>query len=110
MDLLRRRFLALADSSRLLALLLLEAEGELCLCQLQEVLELAPSTVSRHMQLLKDTGFVASRKDGRWVHFRLESDLDSRWLELVHTSKTARKLLKEKRHALKTSTCITGAS
>jgi DNA-binding transcriptional ArsR family regulator len=50
MDLLRRRFLALADSSRLLALLLLEAEGELCLCQLQEVLELAPSTVSRHMQ------------------------------------------------------------
>ncbi len=110
MDLLRKRFLALADGSRLLALLLLEAEGELCLCQLQEVLDLAPSTVSRHMQLLKDTGFVSSRKDGRWVHFRLQPELDQRWLELIHDDKAARRLLKEKRLALKAGTCITGVS
>ena len=45
--------------------------GELCLCQVIEMLGLAPSTVSKHMAILRQAGLVASRKDGRWTFFRL---------------------------------------
>jgi len=61
---------ALSDQGRLRALLLLR-NGELCLCQIIEILELAPSTVSKHMSILKQAGLVESRKEERWNYFRL---------------------------------------
>lgn len=62
-------FKALADENRLRALLALH-EGELCVCQIVEFLGLAPSTVSKHMAILKQAGLVASRKSGRWVYYQ----------------------------------------
>lgn len=61
---------ALADETRLRALGLLKP-GELCLCQLIEIIGLAPSTMSKHMQLLVDAGLVEQRKSGRWRYYRL---------------------------------------
>ena len=61
---------ALADSSRVRALALL-VHGELCLCELIQVLGLAPSTVSRHMSELHRAGLIARRKEGRWQFYRL---------------------------------------
>lgn len=61
---------ALADETRLRALAAL-GDGELCLCQLIEVLGLAPSTVSKHMTLLQQAGLVHRRKEGRWHFYRL---------------------------------------
>lgn len=61
---------ALADETRLRALAALGA-GELCLCQLIEVLGLAPSTVSKHMSLLHQAGLLERRKEGRWHFYRL---------------------------------------
>jgi DNA-binding transcriptional ArsR family regulator len=56
--------------------------GELCVCQITEVLKLAPSTVSAHLKELKQAGLVSERKDGKWVHFRLVDDENSRsWIE-----------------------------
>lgn len=56
--------------------------GELCLCQITEVLKLAPSTVSLHIKELKRAGLVSERKEGRWVHFTLSDDEHARrWLE-----------------------------
>lgn len=48
--------------------------GELCVCQLLELLELAPSTVSKHMAVLYQAGLVETRKDGRWVYYRLPKE------------------------------------
>ena len=45
--------------------------GELCVCQMTAVLELAASTVSAHLADLKRAGLVEERKDGRWVFHRL---------------------------------------
>jgi len=45
--------------------------GELCVCQIMEVLGLAPSTVSKHLSILSTAGLVDSRKDGRWAYYRL---------------------------------------
>ncbi len=61
---------ALADESRLRALMAL-AGGELCLCQIISVLELAPATVSKHMSLLYAAGLVDRRKQGKWHYYRL---------------------------------------
>lgn len=64
---------ALSDETRLRALLALRLR-ELCLCQVTELLELASSTVSKHLSLLKQAGLVESRKEGRWIHYRLVDD------------------------------------
>ena len=61
---------ALADENRVRLLLALR-RGELCACQLTELLQLAPSTVSKHLFLLKHAGLVESRKEGRWIFFKL---------------------------------------
>jgi DNA-binding transcriptional ArsR family regulator len=61
---------ALADLQRLRILRMLEP-GELCVCQILEVLALAPSTVSKHLSILNAAGLVDSRKEGRWMYYRL---------------------------------------
>lgn len=61
---------ALSDQARVRALLALR-DGELCLCQIIDALGLAPSTVSRHMDVLFQAGLVRRRKDGKWHYFQL---------------------------------------
>jgi DNA-binding transcriptional ArsR family regulator len=61
---------ALSDESRVRALLALTG-GELCVCQIIEMLGLAPSTVSKHMTVLRQARLVELRKDGRWMYYRL---------------------------------------
>ncbi|MEC9374384.1 MAG: metalloregulator ArsR/SmtB family transcription factor [Planctomycetota bacterium] len=61
---------ALSDGSRL-RLLAACRRGELCVCQLAALIGCAMSTVSRHLSILKDAGLVESRKEGRWMHYRL---------------------------------------
>jgi len=63
---------ALADENRVRALLSLR-EGELCVCQIIELLNLAPSTVSKHMTILKQARLVETTKRGRWVYYRLSN-------------------------------------
>lgn len=60
---------ALSDQNRLRALLAL-GDQEVCVCQLIELLQLAPSTVSKHMSILKQAGLVKGQKRGRWMYYR----------------------------------------
>lgn len=64
-------FKALADETRLRIIALL-TEGELCVCDIVAVLELPQSTVSRHLSYLKNAGWVIDRRQGLWVHYRLQ--------------------------------------
>jgi ArsR family transcriptional regulator, arsenate/arsenite/antimonite-responsive transcriptional repressor len=61
---------ALADENRVRMLLCLRNK-ELCLCQIIELMDLAPSTVSKHMSILRQARLVDSRKEGRWQYYRL---------------------------------------
>ena len=61
---------ALADGNRLRILMALR-DGELCVCQIVELLQLAPSTTSKHMSILRQAHLVEARKDGRWMYYRL---------------------------------------
>ena len=70
-----RLFAALSDENRLRLVFALR-HGELCVCQLVALLELAPSTVSKHLSVLRDAGLVEARKEGRWVYYRLAARAD----------------------------------
>jgi DNA-binding transcriptional ArsR family regulator len=67
---------ALADENRVRVLLALRG-GELCACQITELFGLAPSTMSKHLAILQQAGLIDSRKDGRWVYFRLRHEAPS---------------------------------
>jgi len=64
---------ALSSDTRVRALMLLR-NGELCLCQIIDVLGLAPSTVSKHLTVMSEAGLVEWRKEGRWRYYRLAND------------------------------------
>ena len=61
---------ALADENRVRTLLALR-QRELCVCQITELFGLAPSTMSKHLSILFQAGLVQSRKDGRWIYYKL---------------------------------------
>ena len=78
---------ALADENRIRVLMALRG-GELCACQITELFGLAPSTMSKHLSVLYQAGLVESRKDGRWIYYRLPRNGEVpgvreaiRWLE-----------------------------
>lgn len=61
---------ALAEPNRLRLLMCLDKQ-ELCVCNLVDLIQLADSTVSKHMSILRQAGLVEMRKKGRWVYYRL---------------------------------------
>lgn len=64
---------AVGDPTRTRILKLLE-DGGLCVCQVQAVLGLAPSTVSKHLTILKIAGLVEDRRDGKWIEYGLTDE------------------------------------
>jgi len=71
------RFKALGHPARLRILAVLR-DGELCVCQVTALLQLAPSTVSAHLAELRRAGFLTERRDGRWVYYGLAAGRDAR--------------------------------
>jgi ArsR family transcriptional regulator len=64
---------ALSDENRVRMLRALDGR-ELCVCQIIELLGLAPSTVSKHMSILANARLVEGRQEGRWRFYRLAGD------------------------------------
>lgn len=60
---------ALADTNRVRIFCVLRGQ-ELCVCQIIEMLGLAPSTVSKHLSILRQARLVQDRKEGRWMYYR----------------------------------------
>lgn len=76
-DTIRKTGRALSDPNRVRILLALMKKGDLCVCDLTDMLGLAGATVSRHAAILLEVGLVETRKDGRWVHYRIARGADS---------------------------------
>ena len=64
-------FKALGDNNRLRIVCML-AVRELCVCEINAVLNISMSTISSHLKVLRNAGIVKSRKDGRWIIYRLD--------------------------------------
>jgi ArsR family transcriptional regulator, arsenate/arsenite/antimonite-responsive transcriptional repressor len=63
-------FLALADNTRL-RLLNLMGEQEVCVCYFVEILGAPQPKISRHLAYLRNAGLVLSRRQGKWMHYRI---------------------------------------
>ncbi len=68
---------ALADETRLriINILLLK---ELCVCELQEILDMSEPRISRHLRILKEAGLVSYRVKGKWVFYSIQEKLRSK--------------------------------
>ena len=88
---------ALGDENRLKIIGLLTG-GELCACRILEKLDITQPTLSHHIKILCECGLVNARRDGKWMHYSLNSIL-MRWnvaqkincgkdLHVIKTAKT----------------------
>lgn len=75
MDAAVKQFKALSDSGRLRILAML-AVRPMCVCEITAVLGLAVSTVSKHLSILKDAGFITDVKDQKWVVYSLNRQVE----------------------------------
>ncbi len=96
---------ALADLNRIRILCALTENGELCVCQIQEFLSLAPSSTSKHLSLLAQAGLLSVRKEGRWAWYSINEDEMPRESGDVHAWLTKQagkeKVIREDRKILK---------
>ncbi len=67
-------FKGLSDPIRLRIIHLLCQKGELCVCHLTDALVLPQSTVSRHLNTLRNCGLVVAERRGAWVYYQIKAD------------------------------------
>lgn len=79
-------FKALGDPVRLRLFALLAAGDEVCVCHLTEALQLPQSTVSRHLAVLRNAGLVDTRRDGKWIHYRLTGGMTHELTAIVRNN------------------------
>jgi ArsR family transcriptional regulator len=82
MESVDRVFAALSDRLRLRCVLLLAREGELCVCELVDALDVVQPKISRHLATLRTAGIVVARREAQWLHYRLDPDR-SAWLDRI---------------------------
>ncbi len=95
---------ALSDRNRVRAVVAC-LSGELCVCQIVELLALAPSTVSKHLWILRQAGLLEGRKEGRWIYYRTPAEakpIARHALELLAAAATGDREVAEDRKRLKT--------
>lgn len=66
-------FKALCDENRVIILKRL-LTGEKCACVLLDDMHITQPTLSHHMKILCDSGIVAARKEGKWMHYSISKD------------------------------------
>src|ERR1700749_760924 len=69
-------FQALGDNTRI-RLLNLMGEQEVCVCYFVEILQQSQPKVSRHLAYLRNAGIVSARREGKWMHYRIEAPADA---------------------------------
>jgi ArsR family transcriptional regulator, arsenate/arsenite/antimonite-responsive transcriptional repressor len=70
-------FRALSDDTRLLMLALLQRHDELCVCDLEHVLEISQSKASRHLRYLLNASLVKDRRAAVWIYYKISDELSS---------------------------------
>ena len=84
---------SLSDPIRI-NILELMMNGEICVCDIVKVTGLSQSKISYHIKILKDSGLISDRQEGRWVYYKLDlevlSDIQNWMVNLIQSSKNKR--------------------
>jgi ArsR family transcriptional regulator len=75
---------ALGNEHRLKIVELLR-DGERCVCKITPKFKLDPSVISRHLSLLENAGIIKSRREGRWIHYRIANPTILRLIEIARS-------------------------
>ncbi len=76
---LTKLFKALSDPNRIRIIKMLQLR-DLCVCEVREILNLANSTVSKHLSILRDAELILDDKDGKWVNFSLNPSTSEKYV------------------------------
>lgn len=76
MDVFLKSVAALNDETRVLLLRFLDQNGETCVCDMQNSLDMIQSRLSRHLKILKEAGFLRVERKGTWAYYSIRSPLD----------------------------------
>lgn len=76
MEIFLKSVAALSDETRVLLLRFLDENGETCVCDLQNSLDMIQSRLSRHLKILKEAGFLRVERKGTWAYYSIRSPLD----------------------------------
>ena len=76
-------FSILADQTRLRALMLIQEEGEACVCEITYALDESQPKISRHLALMRESRIVESRREGTWMHYRINPSLPDWSREII---------------------------
>lgn len=68
-------FSLLSDETRLRCLVLLQKEGELCVCEISRIIGSIQPKISRHLALMRKSGLVSDERRGQWVYYSLNHSL-----------------------------------
>lgn len=79
-------FKALSDNTRLRCLCMLVSAEELCVCELTHATGLAQPKVSHHLAALRKAGLVSDRKQGLWIHYRINEQLPTWAIDVIRTA------------------------
>ncbi|MBN3044802.1 metalloregulator ArsR/SmtB family transcription factor [Pectobacterium brasiliense] len=80
-------FKILSDETRLSIILLLREAGELCVCDICAATTESQPKISRHMAILRESGLVLDRREGKWIHYRLSPHMPAWAAETINTSR-----------------------
>jgi len=106
-------FRALADPTRLRTVMLLSAEGELCVCELTHALDLSQPKISRHLAALRESGLLEARRAGQWMYYRINPALPDWAQSILHHAllgNTGAEPFHNDRHVLRTMPNRPGAA
>lgn len=74
---------ALSDESRIRIVNLLKTKSGTCVCEITEIINLSQPTISSHLKKLEEAGIITFRKDGLWVNYYLNDEMDNESRELI---------------------------
>ena len=105
-------FIALSDRTRL-RLLNLIGDDEVCVCYFVEILQVSQPKISRHLAYLRKAGLVATRREGKWMHYRITIPVDphaARMLRDVRNWLAENPEMQQERELFITTCCKPGLS
>jgi len=76
MDIFLKTIGALNDETRLKILRFIDANTEVCVCDIESSFDMIQSRISRHLKILKDAGFLKVDRRGRWAYYGIRAPLD----------------------------------
>ncbi len=79
---------ALYDETRVKLLKFIDKHGALCICDLQNSFDMLQSRLSRHIKILKESGFLTVKKEGRWAYYSIRTPIDRFRLQAIEEIRT----------------------